>query len=357
MKPADASVAAAPLFLALGRPLGAVAGLALDLLFDRTKGILTFLDRAPGAKELEDAKTILLELLTRLVEQHSTLLQPHMKDVKARPGRGAWTVYPTRRGGGLTCACAPYPACAATAGLCGDVWPRAREQGARRRGGATHCHPLHLPQPARQRALRRAGAVPPVRPAPGARPAPCPGRRRGRDLTVRPASPGRSSLRFYDEIILQESKLTASLKAVLLPLLGTIARYFPSAVASTEEQLVRLLVRLADQELIKNKRKPELPLAAGALVGLQHTLHSYPELGSEGAPPSPLACGIEAALTRRQWIGAGLGGVGWIGPDVKYGPQVFELIKVALVLPREIHRYDVPKGRACVRLTETDGRI
>jgi len=55
----------------------------MDLLFDRNKGILTFLDRAPGGKEFEDAKSILLELLTRLVEQHSTLLQPHMKDIKA----------------------------------------------------------------------------------------------------------------------------------------------------------------------------------------------------------------------------------------------------------------------------------
>ena len=71
-------------------------------------------------------------------------------------------------------------------------------------------------------------------------------------------------------------------------------------MASTEDQLVRLLVRLTDQELIKNKRKPELPLAAGAIVGLQHTLHSYPELGSEGAPLSRFVCRFDAALTHQQ---------------------------------------------------------
>ena len=68
----------------------------------------------------------------------------------------------------------------------------------------------------------------------------------------------------------------------MFQLLGSLVRYFPSVVGTDEDQLVRMLVRVADGELLKHTRKPELPLAAGALAGLQHVLHSFPELGGEG---------------------------------------------------------------------------
>ena len=75
-----------------------------------------------------------------------------------------------------------------------------------------------------------------------------------------------------------------TVKATLFNLLGNLARYFPSALAGTEEQLLRLMIRIADNELVKNRKKPELPLAAGALTGLQYAIHSFPDLGGEGNP-------------------------------------------------------------------------
>ena len=58
------------------------AGVACGLLFHRTTGIGAFLERAPGAKEAEEAKALLLEFVAKLIERHPAVLQPFLKDIK-----------------------------------------------------------------------------------------------------------------------------------------------------------------------------------------------------------------------------------------------------------------------------------
>jgi hypothetical protein len=77
----------------------------------------------------------------------------------------------------------------------------------------------------------------------------------------------------------------------MLQLLGTVARHFPSALGPSEDPLFRLAVRLAEAELGRSRGRPELPVAAGALVCVRLALFSFPETGGEGVCVSLCARG------------------------------------------------------------------
>ena len=103
--------------------------------------------------------------------------------------------------------------------------------------------------------------------------------------------------RYFEEFQYSESKLSSSVKASLLQLLGLIAQYYPTTVAKDVEQLIKILVRVVDHELFQTKKKPELTLAAGGIKSLDSILFSFGDLGDEGiSTPPPTSNPLEKRL-------------------------------------------------------------
>ena len=145
------------------------AGVACGLLFHRTTGIGAFLERAPGAKEAEEAKALLLEFVAKLIERHPAVLQPFLKDIKV--GRRA-RACASRTAVELTVVAVraiPNAAC-----LRRRLWPRACEPRALGRARANHLDRAHLPRPPGPGPLRARRPLQTVRPSARSGPTHCP---------------------------------------------------------------------------------------------------------------------------------------------------------------------------------------
>ena len=57
------------------------------------RGLPAFVDRVPGAKELEEGKAVVLEFMAQLIERHPGTLQPYLKEIKV------WLAFGRRAGG------------------------------------------------------------------------------------------------------------------------------------------------------------------------------------------------------------------------------------------------------------------
>ncbi|KAF9585083.1 hypothetical protein BGW38_003973, partial [Lunasporangiospora selenospora] len=81
----------------------------------------------------------------------------------------------------------------------------------------------------------------------------------------------------------QQSKMASTVKAEVLDVLGTIARYFPNAAEDRSSSLIRWCLTTV-QEQLKPNAKQELNLIAGAIAGLDNCLYSFESKATKDVP-------------------------------------------------------------------------
>ncbi|GJJ77035.1 DNA-dependent protein kinase catalytic subunit [Entomortierella parvispora] len=81
----------------------------------------------------------------------------------------------------------------------------------------------------------------------------------------------------------QQSKMVSTVKAEVLEVLGTIARFFPNVAQERYSQVMRWCISIA-QDQLKPGAKQELTLIAGALVGLDNCLYNFSEKAVKDVP-------------------------------------------------------------------------
>ncbi|KAJ3037490.1 hypothetical protein HDV00_001665 [Rhizophlyctis rosea] len=80
---------------------------------------------------------------------------------------------------------------------------------------------------------------------------------------------------YFNAYIQQATKITATVKSLVLELLGFITRYYPASVDERQRlQLQRFYIQALESLFNVRGKEPDLPLVAGAMRGLDHYLFS-----------------------------------------------------------------------------------
>ncbi|CAF0899355.1 unnamed protein product [Brachionus calyciflorus] len=121
--------------------------------------------------------------------------------------------------------------------------------------------------------------------------------------------------------LVNQSKLSSSLKANILVVLGVICRYHPEVMSSKSNKCLDLFLNILKMEMTTKNHKPDFNVIAGAIESLNNYLYNF-------------------------------------SPSEKsdYSKVMFDYIKRALVNSEELNRYAVPKA-ALDLLTKHSGHF